>query len=139
MEGVRSGARGDVDDAAVESAELGGNVVGSTGERLNVVDDGEVDDLAGFGLQGGDAVEEILVSSRTAAIDARQDGAGRQFDAGSEGCELNEVARVQRHGDDGGPGDIGLYVAGCRLQQRGIAGDLDGLLISRSRSVSDRR
>ena len=70
MEVVGAGAGGDVDDSAVEAAELGGDVVGLDGELLDVVDDGEEGDLAGLGLEGGDAVEDVLVGAGAAAVDA---------------------------------------------------------------------
>ncbi len=102
VEGVGAGAGGDVDDAAVEAAELGGDVVGFDGELLNVVEDGKEGNLTGLGLKGGDAVVEILVGARPAAVDAGEHGAGGQFNAGGERGELHEVARVERHGDDDG-------------------------------------
>ena len=76
VEGVGAGAGGDVDDAAVEAAELGGDVVGFDGELLDGVEDGEEGDLAGLGLKGGDAVVEILVGAGTAAVDAGEERAG---------------------------------------------------------------
>ena len=84
VKGVRPGASGHVHDAAVEASELGRHVVGFDGEFLDVVEDGKVGDLAGFGLQCGDAVEQIFIGARTASVDAGQERAGRQFDAGSE-------------------------------------------------------
>ena len=84
VEAVAAGAGGYVDDAAVETAELGGDVVGFDGELGDVVDDGEEGDLAGLGLEGGDAVEEVLVGAGTAAVDAGKDGAGGELDAGDE-------------------------------------------------------
>ena len=118
VEGVGAGAGGDVDDAAVEAAELGGDVVGFDGEFLNVVEDGEEGDLAGLGLQGGDAVVEVLVGAGAAAVDAREQCAGGQLDAGGEGGELDEVAGVERHGDNDGMGDVGLDVGGGGLEER---------------------
>ena len=127
VDGVGAGAGGDVDDAAVETAELGGDVVGLDGELLDVVEDGEEGDLAGLGLEGGDAVVEVFVGAGAAAVDAGKEGAGRKFDAGCEGGELDEVAGVERHRDDGGAGDVGLDVAGLGLEERGVGVDGDGL------------
>ena len=107
---VGAGARGYVNDAAVEAAELGGDVVGLDGELLDVVEDGEEGHLAGLGLEGGDAVVEVLVGARAAAVDAREERAGGQLDAGRELGEIDEVAAVERDGDDGRAGDVGFDV-----------------------------
>ena len=116
MDGVGAGAGGYVDDPAVEAAELGGDVVGLDGELFDAVDDGEVDDLAGFGLEGGDAVVDVFVGAGAAAVDAGKEGAGGKFDSGSQGRELDEVAGVEGAGDDAGAGDVGLDVAGGCLE-----------------------
>ena len=113
----------DIDDASVEAAELGGDVVGFDGEFLDVVEDGEEGNLSGFGLEGGDAVVEILVGAWASAVDARKQGSGRKFDAGGERSELHEVAGIERHGDDDGMGDVGLDITGGGLQQGQVAGD----------------
>jgi hypothetical protein len=128
VDGVGAGARGYVDDASVEAAELGGDVVGLDGELLNAIEDGEVGDLAGLGLECGDAVVEILVGAGTASVDAGKEGAGRKRYAGCQGCELDEVARVEGHRNDDGDGDVGLDVAGLGLQDGGVGVDCDGLL-----------
>ena len=130
VDGIGAGARGDVDDAAVEAAELGRDVVGLDGELLDVVEDGEEGDLAGFGLQGGDAVVEVLVGAGTAAVDAGEEGAGGELDAGREGGELYEVARVERHRDDGGAGDVGLDLARLCLEEGRVAVDGYGLAVA---------
>ncbi len=116
VEHVGAGARGHVDDSAVEAAELGGHVVGLDGELLDIVDYREEDHLAGLGLQRGDAVEQILVGARTAPVDARQQGAGRKLHARSQLREVDEVARVERDREHRGAGDVGLDVAGLHLQ-----------------------
>jgi hypothetical protein len=72
VEGVAAGLGGQVDDAAIEAAELGGRAVAFDLELLNRIDVGEERHLAGLRLQDGDAVEEILVGPRTSAIDARE-------------------------------------------------------------------
>ena len=121
-----SGACGEIDDAAVEAAELGGDVVGFDVELADVVEDGEEGDLAGLGLEGGDAVEEVLVGAGAAAVDAGEQGSGRKGYAGCEGGELDEVTAVEWNGRDGGGGDDGLDVAGLRLEKRGVGSDGDG-------------
>ncbi len=83
MEAVGAGAGGEIDDASVEAAKLGGDVVGLDGELCDGVNDGEEGDLAGFGLEGGDTVVEVLVGAGTAAVDAGQEGSRGEFDAGS--------------------------------------------------------
>ena len=101
LEGVavkRVGARlgRQVDDAAVEPAELGRRAVAFDLEFLNRVDDREERDLARLGLQHGDAVEEVFVGARPPAVDARQRRVGRQRDAGRERGQRDEAAAVQR-------------------------------------------
>ncbi len=72
VECVGSGACGDVDDASVEATELGGDVIGFDGEFLDVVEDGEEGNLSGLGLEGGDAIVEILIRAGASAVDAGQ-------------------------------------------------------------------
>ena len=85
-----------VDHAAVEAAELGRRAVALDLELLDRVDDRKERDLARLGLQHRDAVEEVLVRARPAAVDARQLRVRRQRDAGRERRERDEGAAVQR-------------------------------------------
>jgi hypothetical protein len=60
------------------------------------VDDGIEGHLPRFGLQHADAVVEILVGARPAAIDARQQRpAARQGDTGRERHQGNEIAAIE--------------------------------------------
>ena len=61
-----------VDHAAVEPAELGRRAVAFDLELLDRVDVGKERHLPWFGLQHGDAVEQVLVGARPAAVDARK-------------------------------------------------------------------
>lgn len=54
---IGAAARAQVNHAAIETAKFGRHVVGLDIDLLNVVDDREEDHLAGFRLQGGNAVE----------------------------------------------------------------------------------
>ncbi len=128
VEAVGAVARADIDDAAIEAAKLGGDVVGLHGELVDAVEDGKEGDLAGLGLERGDAVEEVLIGTRAAAVDAREQRAGRQLHTGRELGELDEIARVQRDGFDVVLRDGGLYVGGLRLQDGQIAVDGDQLV-----------
>ena len=76
MDRIGAGARGDVDDASVEAAKLRGRVAGFDRELFDVVEDGEESNLAGFGLQRGDAIVEIFVGAWAAAVDAGKKRAG---------------------------------------------------------------
>ena len=125
---VRSGAGGEIDDSTIEAAELSGHVVGLDVELLDIVDDGKEGDLAGLRLQGGDAIEKIFVGAWAATVDARQKSSGWKRDAGGEGCELDEVASIERKRNDGRAGDGGGDVAGLRLQKWRVRGDGDDLL-----------
>jgi hypothetical protein len=87
---------GEVDDAAVEPPELGGRTVALDLEFLNRIDHRVVRHLSRLRLQHRDAIEEILVGSRSSAVDARQHGIGRQGDARNDGREHDEQAPVQR-------------------------------------------
>ncbi len=70
--GVAAGLGRQVDDAAVEAAELGRRAVALDLELLDGVDVRKERHLAGLGLQHRDAVEQIFVGARPAAVDARQ-------------------------------------------------------------------
>ena len=96
MKGVAPRLGGEVHHAAIEPAELGGRAVALDLELLDGVDDRVVRDLTRLRLQHGDAVEEILVRARPAAVDAGQDGIRRQGDARCDGGEHDEEAAVQR-------------------------------------------
>ena len=100
MKRVGARLRGQVDDAAVEPPELGRRAVALDLELLDRVDDGEEGDLPGLGLENRDAVEEILVRARPAAVDAWKLRPRRKRDAGRERGERDEGAAVERKLDD---------------------------------------
>src|ERR1043165_2806032 len=62
--------RRQVNDAAVEAAELSRRTVNFNFEFLNSFDDRKERNLTRFGFQNGNAVEQVLVRSRTTAVDA---------------------------------------------------------------------
>ena len=94
--GIGARFRREIDHAAIEPPELGRRAVALDLELLDGVDDRIVRELPRLGLQHGDAVEEILIGSRSPAVDARQEGVRRQRDARSNGREHDEQAAVQR-------------------------------------------
>ena len=122
---VRAGLGRQVDDAAVEAAELGGRAVALDLELLNRVDDREERDLAGLRLQHRDAVEQILVGARPAAVDARQLRVGRQRHAGRERRQRDEGAAVQRQLHDLLVLDDVAEAGGLGAQHRRVRGHRD--------------
>jgi hypothetical protein len=98
MEGVGARLGRQVDDAAIEAAELGWRTVRFDRELLDRVDRREERDLTGLGLQHRDAVEQILVRARPSAVDARELRGRRQRHPGREGGKRDEAAPVQRQG-----------------------------------------
>ena len=96
MKRVRPRLRRQVHDAAVETAELGRRAVALDLELLDRVDDRIDRHLPRLRLQHRDAVEQVLVGSRPAAVDARQQRVGRQRDPGGQAGERDEGAAVQR-------------------------------------------
>ena len=84
---IRAGLRRQIDDAAVESAELGRRAVGFYFEFLDRVDDRHEGDLSGFRLQYRDAVKKKFVGTRPAAIDAGKSRAWRQSHTRRKGGE----------------------------------------------------
>jgi hypothetical protein len=96
VERVGPGLGGEVDHAAIEPAELGGWAVTLDLELLNRIDDRVVRDLPGLWLEDRDAVEEVLVGARPAAVDPRQHRVRRQCHARHDAGEHDEQASVQR-------------------------------------------
>ena len=117
-----------VDDPAVEAAELGGRAVAFDLELLNRVDVRKERDLPGLGLQHRDAVEQILVGAGPAAVDARQRGRGRRRHrhAGRQARERDEAPAVERQVDDLPVVDDVAEPRGFAAQQRRVGGDGDG-------------
>ena len=113
MKDIGARLRREIDHAAIEPPELGRRAVALDLELLDGVDDRIVRELPRLGLQHGDAVEEILVRSRSPAVDARQDGVRRQGDARRDGGEHDEQAAVQRQLHD-------LLVLDDRPEARGL-------------------
>ena len=113
VKGIGARFRREIDHAAIEPPELGRRAVALDLELLDGVDDRVVRELPRLGLQHGDAVEEILVRSRSPAVDARQDGIRRQGDARRDGGEHDEQAAVQRQLHD-------LLVLDDRPEARGL-------------------
>ena len=96
VNGIGARLRREIDHAAIEPPELGCRAVALDLELLDGVDDRIVRELPRLGLEHGDAVEEILVRSRSSAVDARQDGVRRKGDTRRDGGEHDEQAAVQR-------------------------------------------
>ena len=84
---------------------------------------GKVRHLPRLGLEHGDAVEEILVRSRSAAVDARQERIRRQRDARRDGREHDEQAAVQRQLHDLLVLDDRPEARGLRSHDRRVCGD----------------
>jgi hypothetical protein len=97
---VGTGLRGEVHDPSIESPELRRWTVALDLELLNGIDDWVERDLAGLRLQHGDAVEQILVRARSAAVDAWQHRIRRQRDPRRDRGERDEEAAVQRQPRD---------------------------------------
>ena len=100
MEDVGAGLRRQVDDATVEPAELGRRAVRFDLEFLDGVDDREERDLARLRLHHRDAIEQIFVGARPAAVDSRELRCRRQSDARRERCQRDEAPPVERQRDD---------------------------------------
>ena len=121
---VLAGLRRQVDDAAVEAAELGRRAVALDRELLDGVDVGEERDLARLRLEHRDAVEEIFVGARAPAVDPRQRGRGRRRDGDtrSQAGQRDEAAAVERQIDDAPLVDHVAEAGGLAAQQRRRAG-----------------
>jgi hypothetical protein len=94
-EGIGPGLGRQVDHATVEPSELRRRAVGLELELLNRVDGREIGDLSRLGLKDRDAIEEVLIGARTAAIDARQLRRRRQRHSGSERRQGDERPPVE--------------------------------------------
>ncbi len=125
---VRAGARREIDDAAVEAPELGGRAVALDPEFLDRVDHGEECHLPRLWLQHRDAVEEILVRARPAAVDARQLRTRRKRDARRERRERDEGASVEGQRRHAIVRDDGAEAGGLGPERRRRRGDRDPLL-----------
>ncbi len=121
VKGIGARFRREIDHAAIEPPEFGRRAVALDLELLDGVDDRIVRELPRLGLQHGDAVEEILVRSRSPAVDARQDGIRRQGDARRDGGEHDEQAAVQRQPHDLLVLDDGPEACGLRSHNRRVA------------------
>ena len=82
-------------------------------ELLDSVDYRVVRHLPRLRLQHGDTVEQIFVGSRSPAVDARQDGIRRQYDARDDGGQHDEQTSVQRQLHD-------LLILDDRPEARGL-------------------
>lgn len=72
VKGVAAGARRQVHHTAIEAAKLRRRTVALDLEGLNGIDDWKVRDLPRFRLQHRNAIEQVLVRPRPAAVDARE-------------------------------------------------------------------
>ena len=135
-EGVAARARGHVDDAAGEAAELGAAAVGLDAEFLDRVGTRrQHHDVAVGGVLHRHAVEErrALVGRAAAnlVVAGREDVLAGQTAVGAplrhhrrrQRDEVEHVAAVQRHLLHGTGGDGRGDRRALRLQQRGLAGD----------------
>ena len=93
---VGAGLRGQVHHAAIETSELGRRAVRFDLEFLDRVDVGKERHLARLGLEHRDAVEQIFVGARPAAVDAGKRRARRQRDPRREPGQRDEAAAIQR-------------------------------------------
>ena len=121
--GVAAGLGCEIDHAAIEAPEFGRWAIALDFELLDGVDHRVVRDLARLRLQDRNAVEEIFVRSRSAAIDARQDGIRRQGDARNDGSQHDEQTAVQRQLHDLLVLDDRPEARGLRSHDRRIADD----------------
>lgn len=127
VELVGAGLLVDHDDAAVGAAIFGGVAVDLDAELLDGVDDGVEGDLAGFGLEDGDAVVDVLADAGAGAVDAGEEVAGGEIDAGAEGDQGDEVAAVEGEGDDFALFDDEADGAAAGLEEGRGGGDEEGL------------
>ena len=123
MKGVAPRLGREVDHAAIETAELGGRAVALDLELLDGVDDRAVRELTGLRLEHRNAVEEILVGARPAAVDTGQDRIGGQGDARCDGGEHDEEAAVQGQLHDLFVLDDGAEARGFGAQDRPVPDD----------------
>ena len=124
MKDVRTRLGGEVDDPAVETAELGGWTVAFDLELLNRVDNRKERHLTRLRLQYRDAVEEVLVRPRAPAVDARKLRIGGEGDPWGERRQRDERAPVQRQLQDllmpdDGPEACSLASKGRRVARHG--------------------
>ena len=127
MELVASGFSDHHDGAAVRPAVFGRVRVDVELELGHAVDNRVVDHLAGLRLQHADAVVEVLVRARAAAVDPRKKLAVRQRHARRQRHQRNEVAPVQRQRLDPFLSHVQAHLPAGRLQQRRGGGDIDRL------------
>ena len=117
---VAAGFGGEIDDAAVESAECGGGIAGLNVELAYGVNDGKEGDLTGLRLKNGDAIVEIFVGARAAAAETRERGAGRYGDAGCKADKIDEGAAVERQSRNRARVDDGVEGCGFGAQESGV-------------------
>ena len=133
VERVGARFRCQIDDTAIEPAELRGRAVALDLELLDGIDDRIVRKLSWLGLQHGNAVEEVLVGARSPAVDARQDGIRRQGDTGRDGGKHDEQSTVERQLHDLLVLDHGAETRGRLSHDRRVADY--GYLFGRSPSA----
>src|SRR5207253_7028683 len=89
-------------------------------EFLDCINDRKEGDLTGFRLQHRYAVKEILIGSRAASVDAREERCLRQGDSRSERNQRNKRAAVKRKIDDLSVIDHLAEASGFSPEQPGI-------------------
>jgi len=109
--------------AAIEAAEFGRRAVAFDLELLDRVDDRIDRDLSRFRLQHRDAVEQVLVGPRPAAVDARQQRVRRQRNTRRDAGQRDERAAVQRYLRHLLVADAGAEAAGFSADDRRVGGD----------------
>jgi hypothetical protein len=122
------------DDAPVRAPKLRRRAVGLNAKLFNGVDDWVVSDLSGLGLKHADAVVQVLADPWTAAVDARQEAARWEGDAGGERDQRHEVTAVQRERHDLLPFDYEACRAAAVAQERRFGEHYHGL-----RGVAERK
>jgi hypothetical protein len=100
VKGIAARRGREIHHTAIEASEFGRWAVALDLELVDGVDHREVRHLPRLRLEHGDAVEQILVRSRSSPIDAGQHGIGRQSDSRNDGGEHDEEAAIQRQPHD---------------------------------------
>ena len=133
------------DDTALEVTKLSRRVIGYYVELLNGIHAGGVPDIVSAPFVVVHAVENEIIGLVTVAVDegaslgAAGVAAGRRLGlvhagrvdgdtAGRQESQLDVVARGQRQPEFRRRVNDGADLGGLRLEQRGLSGDLDGLV-----------
>ena len=135
---VGAGFYGDVDDASLEVAELGGGVAGDHLELLDRIHAGLIGDHVGILVVVVHPVQQKVVSLLAVPVDigpAARGGAQAVGEAGGIDCggaggkqsELHEVASVERQVRIGGRSENVAHLRAFRLQLHSNSGDLHRL------------